>query len=57
MLFTQNGYFSLEQICEITEKKELRDIGIEKSAHLCLLMSEIRKLKTPDHPVFIAQDP
>ena len=54
VLFMQNGFFSLEQICEITDKKELREIGIQKNVHLCLIMSEIRKLRNPDHPMHIS---
>ena len=56
VLFMQNGYFSLEQICEITNETELREIGIEENAHLCLIMSEILKLKNPDHPLYISID-
>ena len=56
VLFMQNGYFSLEQICEITNETELREIGIEEDAHLCLIMNEILKLKNPDHPLYISID-
>ena len=54
VLFMQNGYFSLEQICEITNKQQLRELGIQKTVHLCLIMSEIRKLKHPNHPLSIS---
>ena len=46
-IFVQNGWNRLDVITEITEKSELKAAGIPKLSDQCLLMAEIRKLRTP----------
>ena len=43
-LFIQNGFESLHQIRGITNKSELKAMGIGKVSHQCLLMAKIRNL-------------
>ena len=43
-IFRQNGLVSLDKVEGIKEKYQLKQIGINKVAHQCLIMAQIRKL-------------
>ena len=47
-MFIENGYDTLFIIREITEKAELKEIGIKTFKDQTIMMSEIRKLKDVD---------
>ena len=51
-LFIQNGFESLHHIRGITNKSELKAMGINKIAHQCLLMAKIRRL-TQQKVIFV----
>ena len=43
-IFRQNGLVSLDKVEGIKDKYQLKEIGINKVAHHCLIMAKIRLL-------------
>ena len=46
-IFLQNGWRSLDIVQQISNKSELKQIGINNVRNQCLIMSQIRKFANP----------